>query len=129
MEEQDITRMNQAIERDVLSNIRRGTWQNIPPVFVSCCEEALVSDKWIRKAFVLFLLGYVSMDFRKLLFSQESEHTKQMLLIRFQLFFDAFLKGWKVEGNELVQFQPSDSLYCRSFGWILWELRSYYLQL
>lgn len=129
MQELDFATMNSAIEHLILKPIAEKKLNQIPPVFVTACEDALASDKWIRKAFILLLFGYASMDFRKHLFEHESSDLQHVMLTRCQLFFDGFLKGWRVENDELVQFKATDSIYPRSYGWIMWELRSFYLQL
>ncbi len=121
--------MNNLIEREMLAPMRANSWQNIPPVFQTACQQALQSKLWSQKAFVILLFAYSVSQFQQKFFEGESQGVRHLMLLRFELFFDSFLKGLRVKDGELVPFEPKSSRVERSFGWILWELRSYAMQL
>lgn len=129
MQELDLEKMNQIIENYMLQPMRARLWPNMPPVFLDACEQAKQSQQWTQKAFVVLLLAYTSKDFQDKLFDGEEEAIRLLMMKRFQLFFDAFIKGLRVCDNKLTRFKADSSRCERSYGWVLWELRSYSLQL
>jgi len=129
IEDLNLKQMNLILTDEILKPMRAGIWIRAPPVLETISEYALKSNQWVDKAFVILLTAHTDETFANSIFEGELDATKQLMLVRFQLFFDSFLKGLHIKDNKLVPYEATSSRCSRSYGWILWELRSYALQL
>lgn len=129
MQDLDLSKMDECIHKQILQPIKSGRWKNIPPVFEQSCELALQSPTWELKAFILLLAAHCDKPVGDYIFQKEHPVVQELMLFRFELFFDAFLKGLRVVDDKLVAFEPTTDRCHRSYGFIMWELRSYALQL
>lgn len=131
--EQNFDFLNSIINDYILTPIQINPCDhfNMPPVFIDACKNAIKSNIYANKVFLILLYGFTTPKFQTILFQNMSEDKKHLLLLRFQSGFDAFLKGLYCDKTTLAltPYTKTMKKEYRSFGYLINQLRSYYIMM